>query len=237
MGGPDFGGQENLVAPDAGGADALADLAFVLIDLRGIDMAVAELDRLLHEAGAGRPRNSQVPSPMAGILAPLASTNCIMASHGWIGDDETASVALCRAGDRAANRALAAHRVPTRARASDLQARGRQGREHRFRRVRDHREQRPGRAARQPLALLPVADGFDRHAQPGCKFHLGQPRAQPQIANRRQCASASGRPRLATTRGERKFLPVPQFDNPSVRLEPQTLHLQPHRPPMVGDAR
>ena len=43
MRGPDLGRHEHCVALDTGRTQALADLAFILIDLGGIDMAVAEL--------------------------------------------------------------------------------------------------------------------------------------------------------------------------------------------------
>ena len=59
MVGPDFCRDENVVAPEPRGAQALADLAFVFIDLRGVDMAIAELDRLLDHARAGPP--AQLP--------------------------------------------------------------------------------------------------------------------------------------------------------------------------------
>ena len=44
---------------DARSAQALADLAFVLVDLRGVDVAIAELDRLLDQPRAGSP--AQLP--------------------------------------------------------------------------------------------------------------------------------------------------------------------------------
>lgn len=40
-GGPHLRGHEHIVAPDAGSAQAIADLAFVLINLGGVDMAIA----------------------------------------------------------------------------------------------------------------------------------------------------------------------------------------------------
>jgi hypothetical protein len=63
MVGPDLGGDKHLIPPDARGAQPLADLAFVLIDLRGIDMAVTEFQRLLDHAGAGSP--AQFPGAQA----------------------------------------------------------------------------------------------------------------------------------------------------------------------------
>src|SRR5258708_8571399 len=53
MGGPDFCRDEHIVAPDPRSAQALADLAFVLISLRGVDVAVAEPQRLLDHTCAG----------------------------------------------------------------------------------------------------------------------------------------------------------------------------------------
>jgi hypothetical protein len=52
MRGPDLGGHKHLVAADSRCAQALADLPLVLIDLRGIDMAVTEFQRLLDDARA-----------------------------------------------------------------------------------------------------------------------------------------------------------------------------------------
>ena len=50
---PDFGGDEHVVALDARGAQAFADLALVVVHLRGVDVAIAEPQRLLDDAGAG----------------------------------------------------------------------------------------------------------------------------------------------------------------------------------------
>src|SRR5665213_3131572 len=55
MRGPDLGGHEHVVALDSGGAQAVADIAFVLVDLRGVDVAIAEPQRLLDQTGAGAP--------------------------------------------------------------------------------------------------------------------------------------------------------------------------------------
>ena len=57
--GPDFCGDEHLVAGNAGGAQRSADLALVLVDLRGVDMAIAEPQRLLDQPRAGPP--AQLP--------------------------------------------------------------------------------------------------------------------------------------------------------------------------------
>src|SRR5215207_7894875 len=50
---PDLGGEEDLIALHARGAQALADLAFVLVHLRGVDVAIAEPQRLLDDPRAG----------------------------------------------------------------------------------------------------------------------------------------------------------------------------------------
>src|SRR5882724_4511744 len=55
MGGPDLGRQKDFVAPDAGSTDGLADLTFVLIHLRGVDVTIAEPQRLFDQARAGPP--------------------------------------------------------------------------------------------------------------------------------------------------------------------------------------
>ena len=44
---PDFGGDEDLFALDAGGAQAVAHLALVAIHLRGVEMPVAQMQRRL----------------------------------------------------------------------------------------------------------------------------------------------------------------------------------------------
>src|SRR5262245_27294902 len=49
---PHLRGDEDLVALDAGGAQALADLALVVVHRGGIDVAVAEPQRLLDHARA-----------------------------------------------------------------------------------------------------------------------------------------------------------------------------------------
>ncbi len=53
MRGPDLGGEEDLIALDARKAQALADLAFVVVHLRGVDVAIAEPQCLLDETRAG----------------------------------------------------------------------------------------------------------------------------------------------------------------------------------------
>src|ERR1700730_2071938 len=53
MRGPDLGGHEHIIALDAGGAHAVADFALVLVDLRGVDVSIAKLERLLDQPCAG----------------------------------------------------------------------------------------------------------------------------------------------------------------------------------------
>src|SRR6185295_4968017 len=53
MRGPDLGGDEDLAALHAGGAQPLPDLAFVVVHLGGVDMAIAQPQRLLDHARAG----------------------------------------------------------------------------------------------------------------------------------------------------------------------------------------
>src|SRR3981081_1693149 len=53
MRGADFCGDEHIVAPDPRSAQALADLAFVLISLRGVDVEGAGHQRLLDPTCAG----------------------------------------------------------------------------------------------------------------------------------------------------------------------------------------
>jgi hypothetical protein len=47
---PDLGGEEDIAAGNAGCLNRFADLSLVAIDLRGVDMAETELDRLRHDA-------------------------------------------------------------------------------------------------------------------------------------------------------------------------------------------
>src|SRR6185437_2772411 len=89
--GPDLGGHENGIAPHAGSAQAVAHLALVLIGLRSIEMAIAEPQRLLNNAGAGAP--AQFPCAQAdrgdfGAVGFDKMHGCAL----WL------RVALCRAG-------------------------------------------------------------------------------------------------------------------------------------------
>ena len=53
MTGPDFGGDEHVAALDAGRAQTFTDFALVVIHLGGVDVPVAEPQRLLDDARAG----------------------------------------------------------------------------------------------------------------------------------------------------------------------------------------
>ena len=67
--GPHLGGHEDVVAPDPGGANACTDSGLVVIALRGIDMAEADLQRLGDDGAHCSSRNSQVPQPRTGMSA------------------------------------------------------------------------------------------------------------------------------------------------------------------------
>jgi hypothetical protein len=111
---------------------------------------------------------------------------------------------------------------------------------HRLWGVGDHGEKGARRPARQALALLPVADSLNGNPEPACELQLGQARAAAQVAHRRGCdnlfrrdrscprSGGGGRRRSERRHGrERKFLPVPQFDDPSVGFQSQALHVPP----------
>ncbi len=63
MVGPDLGGYEHIAALDAGRAHAVADFTLILVNLRRIDMTIAEPNCLLDDARAGAA--AQFPSPQA----------------------------------------------------------------------------------------------------------------------------------------------------------------------------
>src|ERR1700709_1877612 len=71
MRGPDLGGHEHLVAFDAGRAQAVPDLAFIVIDLRGVDVAIAELYRLLDQTRAGSTAQFPGAQPDRGNLGAI----------------------------------------------------------------------------------------------------------------------------------------------------------------------
>jgi hypothetical protein len=74
LGVPNLRGHEHLVASEARGAQAFAHRLLVLVHGRGIDMAITGRDAGLDRFDAGFVFSCQVPSPMAGMRAPLAST-------------------------------------------------------------------------------------------------------------------------------------------------------------------
>src|SRR5215813_8092473 len=51
--GPHLGGDQYLLAPDAGSAQAVAHFTLILVSLGSVDVAIAEPDRLLDDARAG----------------------------------------------------------------------------------------------------------------------------------------------------------------------------------------
>jgi hypothetical protein len=188
--GPNFGGHEHLVAVDAGSAQPLADLAFVFVDLSGIDMAIAEPERLLDQTRASAP--AQFEPDYRNLCA--IGFNELHRGFPYEWDSLALRCAGCECG------------------------------KHHLRRMGDDGEKRARGSPRHALALLTVADGFDGHAEPGGEFDLGQPRAAAKIASGwgRRCI---GRRDGGQRRRKRKLAPVPQLDDPSVRFQPQTLHV------------
>jgi hypothetical protein len=118
--------------------------------------------------------------------------------------------------------------------------------------VRDHGEKRPRRSAWPAFALFPVSDGLNRHTEPCREFKLRQARTPAKVTNHWERPWWFGRGQRCYRR-ERKLLSVPQLDDPSVRFQPQALHVRPsfdtrsrpqNRTPLgqsraaiVGDAR
>lgn len=108
--------------------------------------------------------------------------------------------------------------------------------------MRYHREQRTGGTTRQALALLPVADGIDRHAETRRELDLRQLRTAAQIANaghvpRRNLRLLNGSP----CRRERDLAAVAKFDDrPSAFNRSRCIATPrsfPYSPTMVADAR
>jgi hypothetical protein len=115
-----------------------------------------------------------------------------------------------------------------------------QRRKHRLGSVGDHGKKGPRRPARHALALLPVANGLDGNTEPACEFQLGQAGAAAKIAyrgsrrrfrrrDRRPCRYGERRHRRSDLqrRSQGNFPPVSQFDDPSVRFQPQAPHVPP----------
>ena len=106
------------------------------------------------------PRRSQVPRPISGMRAPLASTDGVLDGlHAHAACDAHA-LRQCRMRPDRVNRVTLA--FPP------------QHRKRHVRRLIQQLQQRPRRAARMALALLPVAHRLDRHADAGGEFGLSQ---------------------------------------------------------------
>src|SRR5262249_9341860 len=142
-----------------------------------------------------RPLSSQVPSPIAGILAPLASTKCM---NGKLAQDRPIMPWAHHNTNEIEESGLAV----------GYESGFRQRRKDHVGGMRDHRQQRPRRTARSTLALLPVPDGFDGNAEPRGELLLGELRATAQVAHLRRSTRARRRHRFG---GERKLLSVPQL--------------------------
>src|SRR5258708_6649061 len=100
---PDFGGHEHFVAPDSGGPDSVAHLALVLVNLRGVDVAIAKLERLLHQACAGSSAQLPRAKPDRRDFC-AASLNEL--HHGLstkLAKGKSTCVSIISRGDRAAN--------------------------------------------------------------------------------------------------------------------------------------
>ena len=82
---PDFGGQENVVALDARGIEPLADLALVVIDFGGIDVAIAEPQGLFDDARTGAAAQFPRTEPDQGDFGALGldAGYVIDGIHGW----------------------------------------------------------------------------------------------------------------------------------------------------------
>jgi hypothetical protein len=106
--------------------------------------------------------------------------------------------------------------------------------------VGDHGEKRTRRSTWHSLALLPVPDGLDRHAEAAGELKLREACAPAQIADSRQFYGlrrrGGGHCYNGRHWGKGKFQPIPQFDDPSVGFQAQTLHVR-FLERMLGDAR
>src|SRR5471030_1579570 len=140
MGGPDLGGDEHLVAADPRGAQAFADLAFVLIDLRGVDVAIAELERLLDQARAGSPAQLPGTEPDRGDFGAVGFNELHSWAPGQIERHYVPPASGCQPGPRGSG--------------------PRQSGEYHLRGMRNDGEKGPRRSARHAFALLPVSDGL-----------------------------------------------------------------------------
>src|SRR5450631_4709291 len=87
--------------------------------------------------------------------------------------------------------------------------------------MRNDGEQRPRRPPRSALALLPVTDGLDGDAELGCELLLRETGTAAKVPH---CRRATCFCRSENDGLQRKLLPIPQFDDPSIRFEPQAPH-------------
>src|SRR5207245_1373914 len=143
------------------GAQAVADLALVLIDLGGIEVAIAEPQRLLDQ-------------PRATAAAQLPGAEPDRGDFGAVGFDKKHGRVLAR---------TSLHYVAKKFEWLDRGGFHSQSGEHRLGRMGDHGKQRTRRAARGALALLPVADGFDGHAELCGKFSLRELGSAAKVAH------------------------------------------------------
>src|SRR6266436_5765209 len=104
MGGPDLGRDEHIVASHSRSAQALANLAFVLIDLRGVDVAIAEPQRLLDQTRAASPPQLPGAAPDRGHF-------------GAVGFDELHRTYSCKPGFIMSRRRCAANIAASESRA------------------------------------------------------------------------------------------------------------------------
>ena len=160
------------------------------------------------------PRNSQVPSPIAGMLAPLASINCIALT-------QANRSPLCSLPERAANIAARGFRFGWALELTTVLARAANTVSGAWAMTARSALAGP-RGIRLPCSQFRmVSTGTpNRAANSSCVSR----------ARRRRSRTARGRCRLCRRgrhgRRERKLLPVPQFDDPSVRFQPQALHVR-----------
>ncbi|MBT2245615.1 hypothetical protein JQK15_19010 [Sphingobium sp. BHU LFT2] len=82
--GDELGGDEYLVARHAARAQAIADAALVLVGLRGIDVAIADTDRVAHGAGGG------VIGDHPGAEAELRDGDAVRQGRGLVQDHDDA---------------------------------------------------------------------------------------------------------------------------------------------------
>ena len=213
MRGPDLGGHEQFVALDSRGAQAVADLALVLIDLRGVDMAIAEPQRLLDQTRAGSSAQLPGAEPDRGDVGAVGLDEL----HGRIlegsGPHYVAPGARCQ--HRPQADAFRSAKDPWPRRRTRYRARGRS------------RQAAPVPVRAACACPAPSCGWSRRERRAGRRIRAGS--AARGGAGREppaRIASSGAKPPPARRRRwrERKLPPVPQFDDPSVRFQPQALH-------------